>query len=56
MICRSMQRAYGHLRSVTMRDIFIFTTECRMRGIYMVRTKDALGTWEKPVLVLAGKV
>ena len=24
-------------------------------GIYMVRTKDALGTWEKPVLVLAGK-
>ena len=24
-------------------------------GIYMVRAKDALGTWEKPVLVLAGK-
>ena len=24
-------------------------------GIYMVRAKDALGAWEKPVLVLAGK-
>ncbi|WP_423127216.1 glycoside hydrolase family 43 protein [Gaoshiqia sp. Z1-71] len=24
-------------------------------GIYMVRTKDPLGTWEKPVLVKAGK-
>ena len=24
-------------------------------GIYMVRTEDPLGEWEKPVLVLAGK-
>ena len=32
MICRSMQKASGRLRSVTMKDIFTFTTECRMRA------------------------
>lgn len=43
MICRSMQRASGHLRSVTMKDIFTFTTECRMRVFTWCAQKMHLG-------------
>ena len=43
MICRSMQRVSGRQQSVIMRDIFIFTTECRMRVFTWYAQKMHLG-------------